>query len=228
MIVEWQDGQPRLENFLQGKDGYAIAEVIEDLLGYERYDVDAEAYPRLISSAISGDIVVDGAATRSQLLSGLEELIEQEKRVRVSLREAETEHPVMVLKGAWHFQALPDEFSPRQKDGAEVVEVFGTHLDGTSHGSASVFEDDAERLSFTLSRFFEQKIVVEATGMPVKVRYHPNYFGDGTPVDAKAAHDVDLALAHFCEQTGLTRSTENRREKRLEIGPRKAEEQNLP
>ena len=64
LIVAWKEGKPEFSSFISANEyGFVPADLMEILLGYHRYDIDADF--RLISRPIPGDIAIDGAATRA-------------------------------------------------------------------------------------------------------------------------------------------------------------------
>lgn len=214
LIIDWKDGKPDFSNFLpSGDQGFEPWDLIVLVLGYQRWEIDGNS--QLLSKPIPGDVVFDANATREQLLSGLEDIFQETRGVNVLIKETEMDMPVIVLKGDWKFTPLSGGRSAKQKDGASVVEIFGSDLDPAGGRQSGIFEGEAGRFSLDVSRVFQQEIAIEPSGAPAKMKYHFNYQGIDRPGAPKPSKDLDATLEHICEQTGMVRNTEVRRTKRL-------------
>ena len=227
MLVRWREGKPELWTYQwssggmpEADRGFIMQDLIEHFTGFTPMDVDSDR--RLMTMLISGDIVLDGAATEEEKLVALEQLAWEAKKQRVALKVVETEQDVIVLKGQWKYTPVAGH---AVQDVAPSVEVYGADLNKDGK-SVDTGEAPLEGWNAVLSYHLGRPVEVVATGGPVKAHLRLNYNGDGSPESKAKARDVDLVVQHLCEQTGLTRAVEKRMRRRLVMSA--TTEQQLP
>jgi hypothetical protein len=177
----------------------ALVEYLLDFCPQQTEGIDA-------TQAIPGDFVFNTDTSVDQRRAALQQILNSELGLPVTLTVRRVERTVIVLQGQWRYSPPS---SPRAADNrvAPSLEFYEKTINPQPVNAGA---GDPKRFAGELGKYINEQIVIEATGVPDSF-----FWAYDEPRDQE--HDLTLVLNHITEQTGLTWSKQKRLVDRLFI-----------
>jgi RNA polymerase sigma factor (sigma-70 family) len=201
--------------------GQSVESLLRFVGGIAVEDIEGDRDLRWKHS-IPGDFVVREGAPAAKIIARLEQFLNQEFKLPITITLGEADRTVHVLEGKY-------KFTPAQggKDG--VIALYTTGIipaPEIPRPGGEVYPDGSfPEFVRELGRFVDRRVVLgKAEGLPAKVSWMLNfplpYDQQAAPAEWDAVH-AGPTLKHVAEQTGLTVRPETRRVRVLTVERRK-------
>jgi hypothetical protein len=211
MLFRWENN--RLRNWGMSFGGYDLDDVVEATAGIHPQWIEGPA--ELREKELPGDWIVRPTASREEILTELERILNRELSMGVRLRLAEVERDVYVACGKYKFKPLPgqpavDETQLTDRvSRTDPIQIFGAELapDSGAGGGMGNFQEFCD----WLGEWVAAPIVIEVDQPPrgeLSWRLHER--SPFTDAERARAHDPKLVLPNISKQTGLEFTRERR------------------
>lgn len=202
----WQyDGQEtKLRSALfGGADGHSLIEFVQALAGVEMSELEGDA--KLWLKKISADFVIRDGATQDQIISDLQRILNDELKLRVTLRFEEVERPVLIASGKFDGKPAGPSMQFQAKPRATYL-LYGKMQDERPSHQMGKYDDFWKAISLRVG----QRIVDESENAPRDylqwlLSYdHPETTVWNTIPPRQFSANANVVLTRLSEQTGLT------------------------
>ena len=181
-------------------------------LGFYAQELEGDA--SLTKMEIKGDLVVSKMPDAERYHAILEKIIGIVAGTRVKLTIREVERPVIVFKGKWKAKTVDGAALPAGH-ARQCIELYGARF--TDPPIGSTYNGDVDKLAKSIGQWIDKTVVIQASDAPQELSWlfrHPQHC---TEEVARAARDPELVCTRLQEQTGLERTEETCKVRRLFI-----------
>jgi RNA polymerase sigma factor (sigma-70 family) len=201
--------------------GQGVEGLLRALAGIVPEEVEGDRGLRW-NSLVAGDFVVRRGVTAAKVVARLEEILNQEFNLPITLTLRQADRTVYVLEGKYQFTPA----APGQAK--DHIELYARELIPDLAPPPGRPAPGATFPEFVnqLGRFVDRRVVLgKAEGLPAKVTWHENEVG---PEAWEAAHAAGPVLKRVTEQTGLTVRQETHRVRVLTVERKKTPQPPVP
>lgn len=198
-----------LKRWGEGFGEWNVQYVIEQVLSIGRETIEGDS--AILKTPLPCDTIRRDSASQESLRTGLEAALQKALGKPVRLAFSEVDRKAYVVRGEYHFTALPEY---RNGAGSDTIELFGSKRRSEEEGGGGG--------SGTLDKALQW--IARSIGYPVVSEVTRGPSGDISWLDAPLPRDADhkvlkplpddevaLILKHVSDQTGLTFAPERRK-----------------
>ena len=210
IYFRWDEG--KLKRWGMSFGGANLSTVLRMLT--ELYPQEIVGDKELKGINIPGDFIVNVKASREDVVRRLEQILNEDMELNLSLAFREIEQDVYVARGEYKFTAINED--------RKQVEIYGDKLNSDSSVGGGGSGDFNKFLEW-VGMWIEQPIVSEVESPPsTRISWHYNLEGPFTDEERRRAKDPESVLNNLNKQTGLEFTREKRKVRMLALEQLKA------